>query len=325
MAVSFAEALQSGAAVEAVEVPFVRYRFVFEVTAPILLPPYSGSTIRGAFGRALRRTSCMTHQSDCKTCPLYRTCPYTQVFETPPPPEHPLQKFSQIPNAYVIEPPKWGRHVYEVGENLEFQMVLFGRVRQFLPLVIYALQRAFAYDVGHGKAELIGVFSVNSNGERRVYAPDMSEVLPHSQSTVLSVPSSEAVALRIETPMRLQNNGVPLGPEIVTSRNFLSALLRRMALISEFQCNMPLSLNFSALTQSMESVSMKKDLGWKDWQRYSSRQDRKMNLGGVVGSTELEGLTAFHRTLLAVGQMIHAGKNATFGLGKYRLLTTGKV
>ena len=70
---------------------------------------------------------------------------------------------------------------------------------------------------------------------------------------------------------------------------------------------------------------MKKDLGWKDWQRYSSRQDRKMSLGGVVGSIELEGLTAFHRTLLAVGQMIHAGKNATFGLGKYRLLTTGKV
>lgn len=325
MAVSFVDALQSGAAVGAVEVPFARYRFVFEVTASVLLPPYSGSTLRGAFGRALRRTSCMTHRSDCRTCPLYRTCPYTQVFETPPPPEHPLQKFSQIPNAYVIEPPKWGRHVYEVGENIEFQMVLFGRARQFLPLVIYALQRAFAYDVGHGKAELKGVFSVNSVGEQRVYVPDMQEVVPHSQSTVLSVPSSEAVALRIETPMRLQNNGVPLGPELITSRNFLSALLRRTALIAEFQCGTPLLLNFGTLTQLMESVSMKKDLGWKDWQRYSSRQDRRMSLGGVVGSIEMEGLTVFQRTLLAVGQMIHVGKNATFGLGKYRFLTAEKV
>lgn len=325
MAIALNDALLSGTAVEFVEVPFVRYRFVFEVTAPILLPPYSGSTIRGAFGRALRRTSCMTHQSDCKRCPLYRTCPYTQVFETPPPSEHSLQKFSQIPNAYVIEPPKWGRHVYEVGENIEFQMVLFGRARQFLPLVIYALQRAFAYDVGHGKAELKGVFSVNSVGEQRVYVPDMQEVVSHSQSTVLSVPSSEAVALRIETPMRLQNNGVPLGPELITSRNFLSALLRRTALIAEFQCGTPLLLNFGTLTQLMESVSMKKDLGWKDWQRYSSRQDRRMSLGGVVGSIEMEGLTVFQRTLLAVGQMIHVGKNATFGLGKYRFLMAEKV
>ena len=325
MAVSFAEALQSGAAVETVEVPFVRYRFVFEVTTSVLLPLYSGSTLRGAFGRALRRTSCMTHQSDCKTCPLYRTCPYTQVFETPPPPEHPLQKFSQIPNAYVIEPPKWGRHVYEVGEKLEFQMVLFGRVRQFLPLIIYALQRAFAYDVGRGKAQLVGVFFMTLDGEQPIYAPDMPEVLPHSQSTVLSVPSGEAVALRIETPMRLQNNGVPLGPEFITSRNFLSALLRRTALVAEFQCGRPLSLNFGALTQSMESVSVKKDLGWKDWQRYSSRQDQKMNLGGVVGSIKMENLTVFHRTLLAVGQMIHVGKNATFGLGKYQLFTVEKV
>lgn len=325
MVIALNDALLSGTAVEFVEVPFVRYRFVFEVTAPILLPPYSGSTIRGAFGRALRRTSCMTHQSDCKRCPLYRTCPYTQVFETPPPSEHSLQKFSQIPNAYVIEPPKWGRHVYEVGENIEFQMVLFGRVRQFLPLVIYALQRAFAYDVGHGKAELKGVFSVNSVGEQRVYVPDMQEVVSHSQSTVLSVPLSEAVALRIETPMRLQNNGVPLGPELITSRNFLSALLRRTALIAEFQCGTPLLLNFGTLTQLMESVSMKKDLGWKDWQRYSSRQDRRMSLGGVVGFIEMEGLTVFQRTLLAVGQMIHVGKNATFGLGKYRFLTAEKV
>lgn len=319
MVVSLCDALQNGEAVEAVEVPFVRYKFIFEVTAPIMLPPYAGSTIRGAFGRSLRRTSCMTHQTDCKTCPLYRTCPYTQVFETPPPPEHPLQKFSQIPNAYVIEPPKWGRHVYEVGERLEFQLVLFGRGRQFLPLVIYALGKAFSYEVGHGKAILTDVFTVTEDSEVRIYGPDMSEVLPHSQSTVLAVPQNGHISLRIETPMRLQNNGVPLGPELITARTFLSALLRRTALVAEFQCNTPLNLDFGSLLQKAEMLKIEKDLGWKDWQRYSSRQDREMSLGGVVGSILLHEVPPVLRTLLTVGQMLHVGKNATFGLGKYRL------
>ena len=317
--VSLCDALQNEEAVKAVEVPFVRYKFIFEVTAPIMLPPYAGSTIRGAFGRSLRRTSCMTHQADCKTCPLYRTCPYTQVFETPPPSEHPLQKFSQIPNAYVIEPPKWGRHVYEVGERLEFQMVLFGRARQFLPLVIYTLEKAFSYDVGHGKATLKDVFAVLADAEVRVYGPEMSEVSSHSQSTVLAVPQKEHITVRIETPMRLQNNGVPLGPELITARTFLSALLRRVALVAEFQCNTPLALDFGSLAQEAETLEKEKDLGWKDWQRYSSRQERKMSLGGVVGTIQLREVPPALRTLLTVGQMVHVGKNATFGLGKYRL------
>lgn len=118
------EVLLSPNTMESVTLPMVRYRIAFEVTEPVHLPEYSGSTIRGAFGGALRRVACMTRQKDCKACPLYRSCPYTDIFETPPPEEHTLQKFSQIPNAYVIEPPNWGARTYENGETLEFQLYL---------------------------------------------------------------------------------------------------------------------------------------------------------------------------------------------------------
>ena len=322
MAVSLVDALENGALCDAVEAPFVRYRLVFGTTASILLPPYSGSTIRGAFGRSLRRTSCMTHQADCKACPLYRTCPYTQVFETPPPADHALQKFSQIPNAYVIEPPKWGRHVYEVGEPIVFDLLLLGRSRSFLPLVIYSLQKAFAHDVGHGKAELVDVFFVGADGLQRVYGPHEKEVEPHPQTTMIEVPSGDAATIRVETPMRLQNNGVPLGPDLVTAHSFLMTLLRRVSLLMEFQCGTPLSIDFKALSKTTEAVALEKDLGWKDWQRYSSRQNQKMSLGGVVGAMKFSGLSPFWRTLLAVGQMTHVGKNATFGLGKYEILNS---
>ena len=40
--------------------PIARYQFQFKVSEPIILPEYAGSTLRGAFGRALRKIACMT-------------------------------------------------------------------------------------------------------------------------------------------------------------------------------------------------------------------------------------------------------------------------
>ena len=108
--------------------PIARYQFTFQVTDAIQLPEYAGSTLRGAFGRALRKIACMTKQTDCKSCPLYRTCPYTNIFETPAPAEHQIQKFSQVPNGYIIEPPEWGEKTYLPNELFQFSLVLFGKL-----------------------------------------------------------------------------------------------------------------------------------------------------------------------------------------------------
>ena len=106
--------------------PLARYKFVFKVERPIELPDYAGSAFRGAFGRALRKTACMTRMTDCSACPLRSTCAYTSVFETPAPAEHTLQSFSKVPNPYVIEAPLGGRKHLDVGDRLEFSVVLFG-------------------------------------------------------------------------------------------------------------------------------------------------------------------------------------------------------
>jgi hypothetical protein len=68
-----------------------RYQFNFEVQNTLHLNFYSGSMLRGVFGHALRHLACMTKMADCKQCQLYRTCPYPEIFETPPPENHSLQ------------------------------------------------------------------------------------------------------------------------------------------------------------------------------------------------------------------------------------------
>lgn len=311
------EALAAPSEASSLTLPAARYEFVFDVTAPIRSPEYAGSMIRGAFGRALRRTACMTRQKDCKACPLYRTCPYTAIFETPPPLEPSLQKFSQIPNPYVIEPPSWGKHDYEAGERIVFNVVLWDKARDQLALIIYALERAFSHDVGHGKAKLVSVSLVHESGKTPVYAPGIERIIDHDTDTAVEIPAGDVVRLRLETPMRIQINGRPLGPEALTPRALLMTVVRRMSLLAACQTGSPLEVDFTQLVQDSEAVRLRPTLGWKDWTRYSSRQQQKMSLGGVVGSLELSGVSPPLKVFLAAGTLMHAGKNASFGLGRY--------
>ena len=62
-----------------------------------------------------------------------------------------------------------------------------------------------------------------------------------------------------------------------------------------------------------------KYLKWQDWTRYSSRQEQKMKLGGVIGEWHFNNLSPELAKLLYIGQWLHCGKNATFGLGKYQI------
>lgn len=100
------------------------------------------------------------------------------------------------------------------------------------------------------------------------------------------------------------------------------ALVRRTALICEFHGTGPLSLDFSGLAQQAATIVSEKNLHWRDWTRYSSRQQQKMALGGVVGNWKLSGDLTLFMPFLHLGQWLHVGKEATFGLGRYRLTTT---
>ena len=298
--------------------PIARYQFTFTVTEPIQLPEYAGSTLRGAFGWALRKIACMTKQAECKGCPLYRTCPYTNIFETPAPTEHELQKFSQVPNGYMIEPPDWGEKVYISGEKLQFSLVLFGRLIDQLPLIAFAFKRAFEYNVGRGKAHLLDISAFNENAEKFEPILVNGNIIEHHKSVKFPECFTNNAEIEISTPLRLQENSKPLNEKEINVERFFISLAKRIALLSEFHFK-PFDLDFESLKNQIAQIEDKKYLKWQDWTRYSSRQDQKMKLGGVVGKWQFKNLSLELSKLLYIGQWLHCGKNATFGLGKYRI------
>ena len=53
--------------------------------------------------------------------------------------------------------------------------------------------------------------------------------------------------------------------------------------------------------------------------RYSSTQDRKVALRGVKGDMELSELPQELLPVLLAGEILHIGKNTSFGFGRYRV------
>lgn len=314
-----------------VPLPVARYRFRAQVQGELRLPPYAGSLLRGAFGAALRRVACMTGLPACPACPLYRTCPYPALFETPPQPTPLPQQFSQVPNPYVVEPPASGTRRVPAGETLEFHMVLIGHeaLRQ-LPLVVHAWQRALAHGLGRMRvpAVLREVAWCSDEGHHEpVFEESDTRLHPHDAALVVPAPPPGLTTLRlhIETPLRIQHQGHALGPQRLDTRTLILAAVRRATLMLHVHCGHDAAPDMpSVLNAAASAVDDRAGLSWQDWTRYSSRQQQEMALGGVVGQWRLAGSAlAAAWPWLWLGQWLHLGKNATMGLGAYRLSTDG--
>lgn len=100
----------------------------------------------------------------------------------------------------------------------------------------------------------------------------------------------------------------------------IRSLLRRLSSLAYFHHGWELDLDFTGLIEHAAAVRLIKDsTRWVDWERYSSRQDSKMNLGGVMGRAVYKGDLDKFIPILRLGELVHVGKGAVFGMGKYRM------
>ena len=299
---------------------FQRYQFNFVLENPLRLDFYSGSLLRGVFGRSLRHISCMTKMKTCADCALYRSCPYPAIFETPPPLQHNLQKFSQIPSPYLIEPPPLGGKIYKTGETISFSMVLIGTAISQLPLIIFAWQRAFALGVGkyNSIARLINVQLAGQSPSVIYDVQQNNAVQAHQALTLPAIKPTNRLTLQLITPLHLQKQGKVLADDL-TAKDLLMALVRRYYLLQEFHGQNYQAPDFSQLAEHAQAINCEKNLTWCHLQRYSSRQQQKMRFDGVLGSINLTGELAPFLPMLQAGQWLHIGNKTSFGMGHYSL------
>jgi CRISPR-associated endoribonuclease Cas6 len=82
-----------------------RYELRLKARRAVLLPRYLGSTLRGAFGHALKEAVCVVGHRDCGRCMLAERCVYPYLFETPAPPIDLFRGQKGAPHPFILMPP----------------------------------------------------------------------------------------------------------------------------------------------------------------------------------------------------------------------------
>ncbi len=308
-------------------IPYLRLRVTMRAEDPAALPDYHGSMLRGAFGHALRRTVCtMGPRQACASCQLRRACVYTRIFETfvedEPPPF--LRGIDQAVRPYVFEPRGGGERLPR-GGSLSFDLLLFGQAVDLQAYAVLALERMARGGLGAGRArfELVGVEAADPAGiPRTVFAEGVAPAAaPVGPSYTADSPLPEgSITLRFVTPLRIKvRHQLTDRPRF---RDLAFHMLRRVLEMAHWHVpGAAVDWNFQSLLQRCEGVSIAgSDLRWLDWERWSQRQNTAMKLGGLVGTLTLEGDLAPFAPLLRTAEVLHAGKGATFGLGKVEVV-----
>ncbi|MFH1563744.1 MAG: CRISPR system precrRNA processing endoribonuclease RAMP protein Cas6 [Nitrospirota bacterium] len=308
-----------------------RFKFVFSVLENLHLPAYLGSTLRGGFGHAFKRTTCCNPERDCGRCLLKEKCIYSYVFEGFSQ-DGPKRYKGNTPHPFVIEPPDVSKTQYNQGEEIEFNLILIGKAIDYLPYFIFTFGELGKSGIGkdRGKMELKCVMSlkINSDDNGLIYDNQTKTLLNSYHIITVSDILEEAdnykdnkqLTLNFLTPTRIKSQG-----KLTSNLKFdvlIGNLIRRLSSLLYFHCGQGLTIDYDNLIEKAKLIQTAlSELRWYDWERYSSRQKTTMMLGGFIGKiTYADNSLGDFLTLILIGHLIHLGNNTTFGLGRYEVL-----
>lgn len=264
------------------------------------LPPYLGSTLRGVIGQSLYRTDREAYEY------LYVNGKKSEGVQ-------------DIVKPYVIIPPEThkAQMVIEQGEELNFEFLLLGNAVKYVPSLVVALQNICRYGLGAQRYPFCLSRIMNSQDQRLLWrnetyygigAHDIK--LPFYELTDVT-----GTIIRLCTPLRIRHKG-----QLLTDISFLTLIrniVSRIVSITErYGGSMDREEADRILLLAAEIKVTKADLRLEHLERYSNRLKEKMDLSGLLGEVEFEGdLTPFIPWLLAA-QILHVGRNTTFGMGR---------
>ena len=323
---------------------FGRYVFSVVLEDDAVLPVYKGSTLRGLFGHALKKVVCALRHIDCTDCLLRSRCIYIQIFETAteslsldttsPVPSgvsrHPARKrIVKPPHPYVLEPPMETRTHYRPHDRLDFTLLLFGMTNDHLPYFIYAFHEMGRQGIGQRINGRRGAFILEcvTTGGNIIYDRQTGKLdtgLYTSQLELADEPeaSPERLSVHLITPLRLKYDN-HLKAEL-PFHILIRAVLRRISSLGQYYGHGEPALDYRGLVKrALEITASFSTLRWFDWKRYSNRQEQAMLMGGMVGQVTYAGPLAEFLPLLQYCEIVHIGKQTTFGLGRIEVVPGG--
>jgi hypothetical protein len=304
---------------KAMQIRYVKLHFELEMLEDGRLPKNKASMMRGGMGRMLLMMNCVRDEN-CGACDFEEECLVRRIMYAPMKirPSFMTQNDSE---GYVIECED-REEEFAAGDVLEFQLVLFGNC------IVYFNQFVQAFHAlgmaGIGKERLRYRISRVTNTNRELLLEDglfhknryrIRRVEEYVRYRIRAFEDNEEALIVFHTPLSLKYNGSFLNT--FDSSALLAAAWRRLFIMNcyegfregedyhrpDFEGHIPSKVDERVFREGQP--------------RYSGTHDEKMLLRGIRGSCRLSDVDRTAMALLLAGELLHIGKNTSFGFGRY--------
>lgn len=296
---------------------FVKLYFTIIFLEDTMLPVNKVSAIRGGMGEMLLRMNCVRNRN-CENCDFESECVVRRTM---------YSKFEIKPDfvttgesiGYVLECEDRRTRFFE-GDSLEFKLILFGKTIAYLNQFLQAFAMLGMYGLGREESRFQITMVKNTWREvlfdgNRIYMEQyrIGSICDYVDYRIQNHPEKWKNHMVFSTPLTLKYHNEFI--QKFQMEPIINAVKRRIYMLNCFEGkeNGRICQEFVA----PEIVSQNCKL--KQVDRYSARQGGKMTLKGIKGQLQLENIEEDLLVLFLAGELIHIGKNTSFGFGKYHI------
>ena len=302
------------------DIRYIKLHFRVRFPEDSILPVNKVSALRGGMGEMLLRANCIRDRN-CTSCDFESECIVRRTMYS----KMEIQPaFMNVNDSigYVLECEDY-HDTFAAGEDLSFQLILFGKTivyfNQFL-LAFYALGQS---GIGKHRARFEIISVSNSKKEEIIEGANVymgnykvGTVDDYVRYRLRQIGRKEpgTYTVRFQSPLALKYDH-----EMI--RDFradavFAGIQRRIYMLDCFEGieSSPRLPEDFPIPDTVRSFA--REIRVK---RHSNRTDTSMTFEGIEGEMELKNVSEEALKLLLAGELIHIGKNTSFGFGRYRV------
>lgn len=306
----------------AFDIRYVKLHFTAQIEEDTRLPINKVSALRGGMGEMLLRANCVRDRN-CEACDFETECIVRRTMYS----KMEIQPAFMTRGdsvGYVLECEDY-REIFFAGDTFSFNLILFGKTIVYFSQFLNAFYALGQNGLGTEKSRFRIIGVTNSRNEsvldgNSIYMKKyvITSLKNYIQYRENALAGAERITIKFQSPLSLKYKGEQ--QERFRIGAVMSACRRRVYMLDCFEgieCDLP---DDNSIVLPEEGEESHRSVRVR---RYSSRTDTGMELKGIEGSLEITKPTQESLRLLIAGELVHIGKNTSFGFGRYRLKGEG--
>lgn len=304
---------------EILGIRYTKINFTIQLVEDTVLPEQKASALRGGIGEMLLRVNCIRDRN-CEACDFESECIVRRTM---------YSKFERKPDfvttgdsvGYVMECEDY-RTMFYAGDYLKFALILFGKTIVYFSQYMQAIFSLGQFGVGKNKSKFQIVQVTNQKKEDLLFGDNIYmeryEISTIRDYVIYRKRKIEERGfdgkMTFRTPLTLKSNGVFI--DAFEMEAILKGVVRRIFILDCFE---GIEADQIEVDKLQIPEIMDQRVRFAHVKRYSNRQKMSMQFHGIKGEVNLISVEENVLEILLAGELIHIGKNTSFGFGKYIL------